>query len=45
MVLPAVTAFIELGTMSLRLGTVVEFTYEVMLAAWPARSTCGRSVK
>ena len=45
MVEPAVTAFIEPGTMSLSVGTVVEFTYLVMSAAWPARSTCGRSVK
>ena len=31
--------------MSLRFGTVVVFTYFVMSAAWPASSTCGRSVK
>ena len=45
MVLPAVTAFIALGTMSSSVGTVVLFTYWVMSAACPASSTCGRSVK
>ncbi len=45
MVLPAVTARIAAGAMSLRFGTVLEVTYWVMSAAWPAVRTCGRSVK